>query len=299
MTVLRKLKKRLFNPVFRQMRHLWQNCLGTYYRLHKPVYGLNTTEKRDKKIIISLTSFPARFSSLHICIKTLLMQTVKPDMVILYLGKDCDGCTLPQSLLALKEYGLTIKTGYEDIRPHKKYVYAMQEYPEDIVITADDDLLYAPDMVQSLMNSYRSYPHAVSARRVHLITGTEKGLQPYNEWLFTYKGCTEPSMSLFSTNGAGSLFPPHIFPAEAFNIEKIKSLCLNADDVWIKFMLIKNNVPVVWVPSNCSMPFAVPTSQKETLSSRNTLLSHNDAYIAAMQAAYHISLAEYCVRQSR
>lgn len=42
----------------------------------------------------------------------------------------------------------------------------MQEYPNNIVITIDDDLLYEKDMIKLLMRSYEKYPNVVSAKRV-------------------------------------------------------------------------------------------------------------------------------------
>ena len=56
---------------------------------YKPAveYGV-TTEKRDTRLIVSLTSFPARIKTVHQTINTLLRQTVKPDHIILWLSED-------------------------------------------------------------------------------------------------------------------------------------------------------------------------------------------------------------------
>lgn len=62
-------------------------------------------------LIISLTSFPARISTLHITISSLLCQTKKPNMIILQLSEDefpNKENDLPENLLKLKEFGLTI-----------------------------------------------------------------------------------------------------------------------------------------------------------------------------------------------
>ena len=45
-------------------------------------YGL-TTQKRETKIIASLTSFPGRIDTVYKTISTLLTQSLKPDEVIL------------------------------------------------------------------------------------------------------------------------------------------------------------------------------------------------------------------------
>ena len=264
-------------------------------RIHKPLSG----QTGGRRIIVSLTSFPARFSTLDICIKSLFAQSLRPDKIVLYLGKDSDDIALPQQLLKLQQYGLEIKRGYADVRPHKKYLFAMQEYPDDIIITADDDLMYHPAMIESLVASYKKYPNAVSARRVHRITSRNGVLEPYDAFDKCWTKETEPSHILLSTNGAGSLFPPGILPQEAFDIDAIKRLCLDADDIWIKFMLIKKGVPVVWVKSRHSMPDEIPHTQHVALYKTNTDKedSNNDRCIHNLEEYLGIHLADYSYRR--
>ena len=251
------------------------------------------------RVIVSLTSFPARFDTLDICIKSLFDQSVKPDKIVLYLGKECDDAVLPGRLAELEKYGLEIKRGYADIRPHKKYFFAMQEYPEDLIITVDDDLMYHRNMIKSLLESYKENPNAVSARRVHRITSSGGDLEPYDRFDKCWTKMTGPSHMLLSTNGAGTLFPPGSLPEEAFDIDTIKKLCLDADDIWIKFMLIKKGVPVVWVKSHQSMPPEIPGTQRVALYYSNTDKdnSNNDRCIQAMEEHFNIHLADYSYRR--
>ena len=46
-------------------------------------YSINTSHKNKGKIIVSLTSFPARINRVWIVIETILRQTQKPDMIVL------------------------------------------------------------------------------------------------------------------------------------------------------------------------------------------------------------------------
>ena len=249
----------------------------------------------EKRVIVSLTSFPDRFSTLDICLKSLFAQSWLPDKIILYLGKDSDGIDLPERVRELLKFGLEVKRGYADVRPHKKYLYAMQEYPDDIIITADDDLMYDRNLIRDLLKSYKKHPESVSARRVHRMTSKGGVLQSYNDFEKSCKKVKEPSHSLLSTNGAGSLFPPHSLPPEAFDEKRIKELCLNADDIWIKFMLIKNKVPVVWTASRYIMPLEIPNTQKNALCKENNSRqdSNNDRSIRNMEEFYKVSLVEY------
>ena len=125
--------------------------------------GINQTKQREKQIIISLTSFPQRINTVIKTIKTLLNQTMKPDMVILWLApeqfpnKEND---LPKELLDLRDFGLTIDW-YKDIRSYKKIIPTLKKYPDSIIITTDDDIYYAPDTVETLYKSYLEHPKDV------------------------------------------------------------------------------------------------------------------------------------------
>lgn len=44
--------------------------------------------KRNEKIIVSLTSFPGRIHLVHKTIQTILLQSVKPDLIELWLAKE-------------------------------------------------------------------------------------------------------------------------------------------------------------------------------------------------------------------
>lgn len=289
------------------LRYAYRKVIGKIYCKYKAKKLRNMAIKEPLhcragekgRIIVSLTSFPARFDTLDICIKSLFAQSMKPDKIVLYLGKECDDAVLPGRLTELEKYGLEIKRGYADIRPHKKYFFAMQEYPEDIIITVDDDLMYHRNMIKSLLESYKKNPNAVSARRVHRITSSGGDLEPYDAFDKCWTKMTEPSHMLLSTNGAGTLFPPGSLPDEAFDIDAIKKLCLDADDIWIKFMLIKKGMPVVWVKSNQSMPPEIPGTQKIALYYSNTDKdnSNNDRCIQAMEEHFNIHLADYSYRR--
>ena len=288
------------------LRYAYRKVIGRIICRYKAKKLRNMTIKKPlqcregkRRVIVSLTSFPARFDTLDICIKSLFAQSVKPDKIVLYLGKECDDAVLPGRLTELEKYGLEIKMGYADIRPHKKYFFAMQEYPEDIIITVDDDLMYDRNMIKSLLESYKDNPNAVSARRVHRITSSGGDLEPYDSFDKCWTKTTEPSHILLSTNGAGTLFPPGSLPEEAFDIDTIKKLCLDADDIWIKFMLIKKGVPVVWVKSHQSMPPEIPGTQKVALYYSNTDKdnSNNDRCIQAMEEHFNIHLADYSYRR--
>ena len=106
------------------------------------------------RLIVSLTSWPGRITSVADVIENLLLQTRLPNAIVLYLAEEQfpkREAALPEALLALLHEGKAeLRWCAEDLKPHKKYFYAMQEFPEDLVVTVDDDLRYPPEMLEQL-----------------------------------------------------------------------------------------------------------------------------------------------------
>lgn len=202
------------------------------------------------KIIVSLTSHPERIGNVHEVIKTLLIQNKMPDKIILWLSqtqfkqKEKD---LPDKLLKLMDYGLIIRW-CDDLKPHKKYFFAMQEFPDDVIITVDDDVYYSPRLIEILYESFLRFPDAVSCTRANRIVIDEDRKTDYDQWEKDFRDCcNEKFFDLLPVGIGGVLYPPHCLPEETFDKEKIKAICLYQDDLWLKAMEIKNKIPTVLV----------------------------------------------------
>ena len=159
----------------------------------------------------------------------------------------------------------------------------MQEFKDSIIVTADDDVIYPKNWLESLYDSYKMHPSCISARRVHKISRCLDGsAAPYNTWTLEYRG-VEPPMELVGMGVGGVLYPPHIFDMnkEYFKKENIISNALNADDIWLKFMELEENVPVVWVPCKTPHPYKIddPALAQTGLENENRLNNQNDIYI--------------------
>lgn len=245
-----------------------------------PVYAV-TTEKRAQKIIVSMTSYPPRFPYLGLCLKSLLLQSVKPDHIILWL--DCRADEVTQEMRSYEQYGITIRFVKGDLKPHKKYFFAMQEFPDDIIITVDDDVIYPVDTIESLIKKHVEYPGCVCARRVHKVTLTSDGtIRPYSEWIDKCRCIREPSFMLVPTGVGGVLYPPHCLDNRVFDISAITRHCLMADDIWLKAMELLKGTKVVWVPNTILTPPYTEGSQESSLYLSNVHENRNDIYIKNM-----------------
>lgn len=197
-----------------------------------------TAKKRGQRIIVSLTTYPKRIDTIWLTIETLLRQTVKPDAVILWLAKsqfEKGFEDLPENLLRLQGRGLTIRF-CEDLRSHKKYYFALQEYPNDLIILADDDMFYPTDTVAKLLEMHKQYPKDICCITAQVIEPDFSAMpsQWRNPKLNEHHWQHSDRIQAFT--GSGTMIPPGALPAEAFDMEKIQSLCFHADDLWIAFM---------------------------------------------------------------
>lgn len=283
--------KRRLDKFKRKLKDRW-TC---FYYAHFPAKNGIAKKSGEIPIIISLTSYPARFATLHLCIKSLLDQVQKPSKIILYLDKSVSREQIPSQVLALEKHGLTIRNICDDLKPHKKYFYAMQEFPDAAIITADDDLLYPKDLVKTLADSFRKFPKAISARRVHRIShGLDGKALPYNSWNFEFKNLREPSHELCATGCGGVLYPPKIFDTNKnyFREENIQKFCLCADDIWLKFIELSENVPVVWAPCKKPLPLQIPDKRIDAtaLQNQNVFHGRNDEAIRSCEEFFGISL---------
>ena len=207
--------------------------------------GLNL-EKRDKKIIISLTSFPERIYDIHFCIYSLLTQDLKPDMVILWLAeeqfpnKEDD---LTEDLLKLKNNGLTIKWCH-DIKPYKKLIPVLKEYPDDYIITVDDDIFYHKDWLKNMWNQYKKSPNTIIASRARKISLDSDGfVNKYHKWKLI-DGKTESSFLNFPTGAGGVLYFPNSLCGQVFDESSFMELCPAGDDIWFWAMAVLNKTKI-------------------------------------------------------
>lgn len=233
------------------------------------------------RLFITLTSYPPRFPTLHLTLRSLIDQTVKPDGIILWIAHQ-DLERLPPEVRALTTRGLSIRT-CDDIGSFKKLVCALEAYPEAFLVTADDDLYYPPHWLATLTDSFDPSQPSVLAHRAHRIKWqTKNSVAPYADWQKQVQdpASRAPSTDIVPTTGAGALFFPSCFSSEVTNRQLFQSLCPEADDLWFYWMTRRAGTSHRKVGENLPL-ITWPASQDESLFSRNGT-GGNDRQIALL-----------------
>ncbi len=186
------------------------------------------------ELIVSLTSYPPRFFTLFPTLQGLLSQTVKADRIILWVSH-ADFDLLPTKIRALAKSGLEIQVT-QDIGSYTKIIPALNKFPGAFIITADDDLYYRASWAEDLVSAWSGSENQIICHRAHQIKLNETGFPiPYTQWDLDIDGPAD-SVSIFPTSGAGILYPPGSLSPEVLNESSFKTLCPNADDVWLYWM---------------------------------------------------------------
>lgn len=89
-------------------------------------------------LVISLTSHPRRFPTLHLTLRSLLRQTIIPDEVVLVVSQ-ADIEQMPTDIGGLSER-LRVMTVGTDLKSYNKLVPVRLDFPSAFVVTADDDV---------------------------------------------------------------------------------------------------------------------------------------------------------------
>jgi hypothetical protein len=217
-------------------------------RFYVPAYScfpLSATPNAPR-VIVSLTTFPARVADVSLTLYSLMVQTFRPDKIVLYLcEREFAGVTLPDDLLRLAKHGLTIRFVSDNIRQYLKLIPALREFPDDIIVTYDDDVFYPSNSLEVLMRSYRRNPKVVHGNRARLVPVNEKGSLMVEYVLFWKiyfggKRPPDPSPLVFPEGVSGTLYPPRVLPPLASNASLFLAYAPSHDDLWFWAMAVVN-----------------------------------------------------------
>ena len=277
--------------MYRWCRELKYIGIENYYRfnaLFSKKIGI-TQQKRIPSVIVSLTTIPERMHKVHLCIESILRQSLKPDYLMLWVSVPED--KIPKKLDRLKKRGLQIKF-CKDIRSYTKIIYTLKENPQSIIVTADDDHLYPKDWLKQLYDAYQRDPHYIHCHRAHLMIKDPGGkFKKYKEWHWFSPGIQGPSLLLFPTGIGGVLYPPNSLSEEVLNEEVFMRLAPYHDDAWLKAMSLLKGTQCKKVSPFCPNYINIRGVSKRSLGKINlaNMGEKNDKQIQAVFEYYNLN----------
>jgi hypothetical protein len=248
----------------------------------------------ENNIVVSLTSHGSRLRNLYLVLDSISRQTLKPGRVVLWLSKDqFDDKNLPETLKPyVNELGLTVEY-VKDLGPHTKLFYSLKNYPKDLIITIDDDIIYPQDLVETLYSSYLEHPGSICCNAAKVIEINDQGILPYIKWeKVTNRKMLQKNLLPLGVNGV--LYFPNCFNHEVFNTEVFTKLCPKADDIWFRMMSYLNDIDIhlTGVYDEFLQDFIpIDVVNGESLATTNVLSGGNDEQLRAIINYYGLKFS--------
>ena len=236
------------NKILRYKKHIQTIfCPLIDLKIKNLQYGLNTAASNN--LIISLTSYGERIKELKYTLYSLFTQRFKPDKIILWLDNKYNTAEIHSLFQKFINNGLEIKFTV-DIGSYTKLIPALKEFPDSIIVTADDDIFYPSDWLEKLYNSYCSDKSCIHCHRAHKIIIRNNEILPYEQWEKQINSQESAAYTYFLTGVGGVLYPPHVFSNEIFEEAVFKKLAPHADDIWFWAMAVLNSTKIKIVKNN-------------------------------------------------
>lgn len=294
MKTLDKFKKILVNMKDLQ-KHIFNVCeevviTNATQQLYDQWNTIGITEQKytNNRIIVSLTSYGERAYNVYLTIVSLMHQSCKANNIILWLAdNEFNKDNLPVTLINLIGYGLEVRF-CKDIKSYKKLIPTLKEYPNDVIITVDDDIIYPYTFLENFIKEHNAHPKDVLFTRGHKIKVNYalNKIQPYRSWEWNICDYDNASILLLPTGCGGVLYPPKCFCSDIFNEDYFSELAPTADDIWFKTMTTLNHTLCRQIKVLQSI-ITITSTQHNALSLiNNNSINLNDKQIDAISKQY-------------
>lgn len=273
-TLRHELQRRSLRGAKRLLRPRWMRRLDERNRdSSEPLLA------RDGPVV-SLTTYEPRWHSVHYTIESIGAGALRPSRLVLWIAPSVLQLGTPQALRRLQSRGLEIRT-CEDLGPHKKYFPLVSEgSAECALVTADDDVLYWRDWLQTLVEAARARPQYIHAHRASVMTFDASGaFLPYLDW----PACrtTRPSALHFFTGVGGVLYPSSMQQALRRAGDDFRAICPRADDIWLNAVAWRSGIRVCQTKVFSPLLFEVPGTRAHGLARENRDTGGNDRQLDA------------------
>jgi hypothetical protein len=272
------LRKRGLRGIKRLARPLWMRRL-----MQRNLHSRESLLSPDGPVV-SLTTYEPRWHSVYYTIESIGCGQVRPSRLVLWIAPSVLQLGTPQTLQRLMTRGLEICT-CEDTGPHKKYYPQVRDGPAlRSLVTADDDVLYWADWLDTLVRAAARRPDFIHAHRAHVMSfGSDGNFLPYAQW----PACrsTAPSALHFTTGVGGVLYPRSMQEALRQAGDGFRECCPRADDIWLNAVAWRSGIQVCQTRMFAPLLFEVPGTRTHGLARENVQSGGNDRQLQVTYTA--------------
>ncbi|WP_394954482.1 hypothetical protein [uncultured Helicobacter sp.] len=193
-------------------------------------------DSQSPRVIFTLTSFPPRITTLHHTLFSLLLQDTPADKIAVFLSLEefpAGMESLPRILRLLHKWEFVhIHLVQPNYKSYKKLIHALLVYPDDVLVTIDDDQLYDRAMLTLLVRSYQRYP-----RCIHTHAGDVLHIESSGAFVWRNDNHEDiAQLALCPLGVSGVLYPPHCLDTRVFDMDTFLELAPHNDDLWFFVM---------------------------------------------------------------
>jgi hypothetical protein len=252
-----------------------------------PLGRLKRGPEQTIPVIVSLTSIPSRLKSLHLVIRSLLAQEVSPKKIVLWLHEDLK-TTLPPKLQKLVCERFEIR--YSALTcSHRKLIHSLQAFPEDTIITCDDDLMYRRDWLSLFYREHLQHPqNIIGNHTVHINHDVNGKPMPFKTWRQPLGGKINP-WALTPIGAWGVLYPPNSLSDQVQDVDVFLELAPRADDLWFKAMALLKGTISIQATHLPREPIPIGGTQKVALKKENLGADKNTVQWNALEQRFGLS----------
>lgn len=211
--------------------------LSIYHTLQLKLISTDSLHENKNEllpVVVSLTTIPTRLKTLHITIRSILNQSKKPKKIILWLNENHFEL-IPNNLKKLQGDRFEILSSPYTFS-HRKLIHSLNKFPNQIIVTCDDDLIYRKNWLHLLYNAHIKTPKAVIGNQTRHIRYDQNGkIKPYKWWIYPEKSNINPN-AILPIGAEGVLYPPNSLEEQVQDVDLFIKLAPKADDLWFKAM---------------------------------------------------------------
>ncbi|KAG4102897.1 hypothetical protein H8356DRAFT_1420731 [Neocallimastix lanati (nom. inval.)] len=199
-------------------------------------YKISYYEMLDAPIIVTMTTYPAREESIVKMLKHFRRQTLKPDLITLWLSEtEYPKDIIPSHLKPFVDEGY-IELHWTSTNSYGSKRFEVQKlYNNAYVITVDDDFYYPETYIETIY---------INMILTNMICIYNSHYDDYESFKFSIKfdGINDSLYVHIYAGLAG--FPPYTFPIQIFNTKSLEirdKYYKTNEEIWILSGLLSNN----------------------------------------------------------